>query len=98
MKPKLVPALVTNRLLGVAWVIVLAFLFVLAIDSFTATFGVDQSVFVYVAKGILQGEAPYLDRWDHKGPLLYLINLIGLIIDENWGMWVIQGLFLLGSV
>ena len=92
------PALTFNRLIFVAWAIVLGFLFVLAIDSFTATFGVDQSVFVYVAKGILQGEVPYLDRWDHKGPLLYLINLIGLIIDENWGMWVIQGLFLLGSV
>ena len=51
-----------------------------------------------MANGILQGEVPYLDRWDHKGPLLYLINLIGLIIDETWGMWAIQGLFLLGSV
>ena len=91
------PALTLNRLYFVAWAIVLGFLFVLAIDSFTATFGVDQSVFVYVAKGILQGEVPYLDRWDHKGPLIYLINLIGLIIDENWGIWAIQGLFLLGS-
>ena len=92
------PALTLNRLFIVAWAIVLGFLFVLAIDSFTATFGVDQAVFVYVAKGILQGEVPYLDRWDHKGPLIYLINLIGLIIDETWGMWAIQGLFLLGSV
>ena len=92
------PALTLNRLFIVAWAIVLGFLFVLAIDSFTATFGVDQSVFVYVAKGILQGEVPYLDRWDHKGPLIYLLNLIGLIIDETWGMWAIQGLFLLGSV
>ena len=92
------PALTFNRLFFAAWAVVLGFLFVLAIDSFTATFSVDQAVFVYVAKGILQGEVPYLDRWDHKGPLLYLINLIGLIIDENWGMWAIQGLFLLGSV
>ena len=91
MKPKLVPALVTNRLLGVAWVIVLAFLFVLAIDSFIGSLGMDQPIFMYVAKGMLQGEVPYLHRWDHKGPLLYLLNAAGLIIDETWGMQGIQG-------
>ena len=57
MRAKIVPALTLNRLLGVAWAIVLGFLFVLAIDSFTATFSVEiLAVFVYVAKGILQGE------------------------------------------
>ena len=85
MRAKIAPALTLNRLFIVAWAIVLGFLFVLAIDSFTATFSVDQAIFVYVTKGILQGEVPYLDRWDHKGPLIYIINLIGLIIDENWG-------------
>ncbi len=98
MKPMSVPALVTNRLLGVAWVIVLAFLFVLAIDSFIGSLGMDQPIFMYVAKGMLQGEVPYLHRWDHKGPLLYLLNAAGLIIDETWGMQGIQGFFLLSSV
>ena len=97
MKPRLVPAQVPNRLLGVAWALVLGFLFVLAIDSFVTTPGGDSSIYTYVAKGMLQGEIPYLDRWDNKGPLFYVINLIGLVIHKTWGQWVVQGLFLLGS-
>ena len=49
-------------------------------------------------RGFLQGEIPYLDRWDNKGPLQYLLNAVGLAISEIWGMWAIQGLFLLGTV
>ena len=97
MKPRLVPAQVPNRLLGVAWALVLAFLFVLAIDSFVTTPGGDSSIYTYVAKGMLQGEIPYLDRWDNKGPLFYVLNLLGLVLHETWGIWVVQGLFLLGT-
>ena len=85
-------------LFGVAWALVLAFLFVLAVDSFITNCGGDSCVFIYVAKGILQGEIPYLDRWDHKGPLLYLLHAIGLMIHEEWGIWAIQVVFLLSSV
>ena len=98
MKPLLVPALVTNRLLGVVWGIVIALLLVLAIDSFIAKPGGDSAIFMYVAQGILEGEVPYLDRWDHKGPLLYLINAVGLLIEESWGIWIVQALFLLGTI
>ena len=98
MKPRLVPAQVPNRLLGVAWALVIAFLFVLAVDSFISNCGGDACLFIYVAEGILQGEAPYLDRWDNKGPLLYLLHAIGLMTNEEWGIWAIQGLFLLGTV
>ena len=97
MNSRLVPAQVPNRLLGVAWALVLAFLFVLAIDSFVTTPGGDSSIYTYVAKGMLQGEIPYLDRWDNKGPLFYVLNLLGLVLHETWGIWVVQGLFLLGT-
>ena len=97
MNSRLVPAQVPNRLLGVAWALVLAFLFVLAIDSFFTTPGGDSSIYTYVAKGMLQGEIPYLDRWDNKGPLFYVLNLLGLVLHETWGIWVVQGLFLLGT-
>ena len=97
MNSRLVPALVPNRLLGVAWALVLAFLFVLAIDSFVTTPGGDSSIYTYVAKGMLQGEIPYLDRWENKGPLFYVLNLSGLVLHETWGIWVVQGLFLLGT-
>ena len=88
----------TKYLLGVAWALVIAFLFVLAVDSFISNCGGDACLFIYVAEGILQGEIPYLDRWDNKGPLLYLLHAIGLMTNEEWGIWAIQGLFLLGTV
>ena len=97
MNSRLVPALVTNRLLGIGWAIFLALLFVLAFDSFITTPGGDSAIYLYVAQGIPEGEIPYLDRWDNKGPLFYVLNLIGLVIDETWGIWVVQGLFLLGA-
>ena len=84
-------------LLSVAWALVIAVLFALALDSFITRPGTDSAIFMYVAKGILEGEIPYLDRWDNKGPLFYVINLIGLVIHKTWGEWVVQGLFLLGS-
>ena len=97
MNSRLVTALVTNRLLGIGWAILLALLFVIAFDSFITTPGGDSAIYLYVAQGILEGEIPYLDRWDNKGPLFYVLNLIGLVIDETWGIWVVQGLFLLGA-
>ena len=98
MKFSFAPTVVINRLVGVGWAIVLAFLFVLAVDSFITDCGGDSCLFEYVAKGILQGEIPYLDRWDNKGPLQYLLNAVGLAINGIWGMWAIQGLFLLVTV
>ena len=97
MNSRLVPALVTKRLLGIGWAIILALLFVIAFDSFVTTPGGDSSIYTYVAKGMLQGEIPYLDRWENKGPLFYVLNLLGLILHETWGIWVVQGLFLLGT-
>ena len=84
-------------LLSVAWALVIAVLFALALDSFITRPGSDSAIFIYVAKGILEGDIPYLDRWDHKGPLLYVLNLFGLLIHDTWGLWLVQGLFLLGS-
>ena len=54
--------------------------------------------FQIYSQGHLTGrETPYLDLWDHKGPLLYLVYVVGLAIDQTWGIWAVQGLFLLGS-
>ena len=86
-----------NRLLGVAWALIVFLLLVFAIDSFVGWHGWDSSTYLYIGRGILEGEVPYLDRWDNKGPLLYLLNAAGLVIDEIWGFWVIQGLFLIAT-
>ena len=67
------------------------------IDSFFSITSRDENVFIYVAKGILEGEVPYLDRWDHKGPLIYALSLAGLAIPGSWGIWIVQTIFLLSS-
>lgn len=41
---------------------------------------VDSAVYQYVADIILQGGLPYEDVFDHKGPLLYLIDAMSLKI------------------
>ena len=52
----------------------------------------DSGVFLYIGKGILDGKIPYLDFWDHKGPLIYYINALGLyfIQDSYWGVWFVE--------
>ena len=51
---------------------------------------VDSSVFNYVARVILKGGMPYRDTFDHKGPLLYLIDALGQLIHESLGLWFIE--------
>ncbi len=51
---------------------------------------VDSAVFNYVARTILKGGMPYRDTFDHKGPLLYLINVLGALINENIGIWILE--------
>ena len=45
--------------------------------------GQDSSVFIYVGNILKRGLMPYKDTFDHKGPLLYLLEYAGLFISEN---------------
>jgi hypothetical protein len=62
--------------------------------------GRDSGVFLYTGWRILEGEVPYRDVWDHKGPVIYFINSLGLMIDSSsaWGVWIIQLVALLVTV
>ena len=52
----------------------------------------DSGVFLYTGWRILNGEIPYLQVWDHKPPLVYLINAIGLGLsgESFWGVWLVR--------
>lgn len=50
----------------------------------------DSSVFKTVALMMQKGYMPYKDSFDHKGPLLYIINWIGNQISYYRGVWVIE--------
>ena len=83
--------------LKAAWAVVIAVLLVVAVDSTIETPGKDQSVFIYVAEGLLDGDIPYLDRMDHKGPLIYLLYAVGLLIAGIPGIWLMGAVFLIGA-
>ncbi len=59
----------------------------------------DSSVYLYTGGQILEGKVPYLDTWDHKGPLIYFINTLGLWIGQGslWGVWLLETAFLVAS-
>jgi len=56
--------------------------------------GTDSSVFLTIGQGMLHGKLPYADFFDHKGPLIYFINALGLSIGGMLGVWFIE-LFLM---
>lgn len=51
---------------------------------------IDSSVFRYVAYAMTKGQVPYKDIFDHKGPLIYLINYLGYLIHPKVGVWFFE--------
>jgi len=72
-------------LLGILW-----FANYNPITGFTP--GTDSGVYLYIGQQILKGAAPYRDVFDNKGPLLYLVNAVGLAIGFGsfWGVYVLE--------
>lgn len=56
----------------------------------------DSGVFLYIGWRILNGELPYRDVWDHKPPIIFYINALGLSLTDGsrWGVWLIEFLCL----
>jgi len=54
--------------------------------------GQDNGVFLYGGQQILQGRLPYVDFWDHKGPLIHYLNAAGLLLGagSRWGVWALE--------
>jgi Dolichyl-phosphate-mannose-protein mannosyltransferase len=50
----------------------------------------DSGIFLYTGWRILQGELPYRDAWDHKPPVIYYIDALGLVSGSTWGIWLLE--------
>ncbi len=52
----------------------------------------DSGVFLYMGEQVLEGKIPYRDLWDHKGPVIYYIDAISLLVGggSRWGIWVFE--------
>ncbi|MBI4927784.1 MAG: hypothetical protein HY835_08455 [Anaerolineae bacterium] len=61
---------------------------------------VDSGVFQYIGWKILQGGLPYRDVWDHKGPLIYFLNGLGLFLwgGNPRGIFVLEVAFYLSGL
>ncbi|WKZ36475.1 MAG: glycosyltransferase family 39 protein [Anaerolineales bacterium] len=61
--------------------------------------GRDAGIFMYIGSLILKGKIPYLDVWENKGPLVFYINALGLLLGDGsrWGIWLMEFLFLFGA-
>ena len=51
---------------------------------------IDSSVFQIMGKGLLNNQTIYKDLFDHKGPVVYVINAIAYIINPNIGLFIVE--------
>lgn len=54
----------------------------------------DKEIFKYTGLAISKGAVPYRDFFDHKPPLIYFLNYIGLLFG-GWGLWLFDAAFVL---
>jgi hypothetical protein len=56
----------------------------------------DSGVFLYVGWRFLNGDIPYRDVWDHKPPLIYFVDALGITLtpDSLWGVWLLRFIFI----
>ena len=75
-------------------IVLIAFTFILFLSKTTSIkynqLGFDSSVFRMMGYVITEGGVPYVDYFDHKGPILYFINALGEIISPKWGLFLLQ--------
>ena len=52
----------------------------------------DSGVFLYTGWRVTAGALPYRDVWDHKPPLIFVINAVGLWLSggSRWGVWALE--------
>ena len=59
----------------------------------------DSAVFQIMGRGMLNGQVMYKDLFDHKGPVMYVINAIAYLISPQIGLFIVEILFIyIGAV
>lgn len=52
--------------------------------------GDDSAIFTLLGKGILEGKRLYVDLFDHKGPMIFLVNALGYWLGGRTGIFLLQ--------
>src|SRR5207248_7801570 len=59
----------------------------------------DAGLFLYAGSEILHGGVPYRDVWDHKPPLIFYLNALGLALAPGWwGVWILELMMMGGAL
>lgn len=58
----------------------------------------DSGIFQELGYCLVSGGTPYVDLFDHKGPILFFLQALGIIINPDWGISFLQILFLYGTL
>ena len=61
----------------------------------------DYSIFAYIGQQILRGKMPYTELWDHKPPVIFYLNALGLKLAGGslLGIWLLEfSLFFFGNL
>lgn len=79
--------------------LIVAFLFCLKFSVTTSPIYqidcADSAIFSVIGKYWAQGSIPYVDLWDHKGPVIFFINCLGFMLTGNeLGVFILQVLSL----
>ena len=81
---------------------IVAILFVFLFSSTTSPlyehypfwFHGDSGIFQEMGVCLAQGGTPYVDLFDHKGPILWFIQALGIWINPYWGIMALQAISL----
>lgn len=74
------------------FILILVYLvFAIRFSPLFENLGADKEVFQYIGMLIKNNQVPYSDAFDHKPPVIYLINYLGVILTPNstWGVFII---------
>jgi len=62
-------------------------------------YGGDSAQFLTIGKAQMQGRIPYKEMFDHKGPFIFFIDMLGFMIaGSKSGVAIIQSLFIIITV
>lgn len=83
---------------------VLSVFFVYFASSTTSPFypyyyGYDSAMFQTIGKWWKDGRIPYIDMFDHKGPAIFFVNMLGYCLtDSSAGVMLIQMVFMFATL
>ena len=88
---------VVSRIVAICWILLCTLIIMYATPrNYIKQFpGGDSTYFMYIGKAMKEGRIMYEGAWDSKGPFLFLLNYIAMMINEAWGVWLIRTVFML---